>query len=129
MSLIKVFTELDSGVTVSLPAKIISQKGDVFTITYLSPTDQKDSHNRRIYKYEFDTYEITDESITEYVDSDMEIDFGFKQISENEFVKYDTDSDDDYVPSESDDSSSSSEEDEDDEFTEEDDGVYNDESD
>ena len=127
MSLIKVFTELDNGVTTSLPAKIISQKGDVFTITYLSPTDQKDSHNRRIYKYEFETYEITDESITDYIDSDMEIDFGFKQISEHEFVKYDTDSDDDYVPSESGDESSS-EEDEEEEFTDEEE-VYDDESD
>lgn len=113
MSLIKVFTEIEDGVTTCLPAKIISTKGDKYTIVYLSATDNRDSHNRKIYKYEEDTYEITNESITEFVNSDMEIDFGFKQISEDEFIKYDSDSDDDYVPSsdegESSDSDSESE--------------------
>lgn len=115
MSLIKVYTEVSDGVFESLPAKIISTKGDVFTITYLSPTENRDTHNRKIYKYEVETYEITDESISEYLDSDMEIDFGFKQISPDEFVKYESDSDDDYVPSEEDSSSSEDDSNEEDE--------------
>lgn len=115
MSLVRVFTETSEGVFESLPAKIISTKDDVFTIQYLSPTENRDTHNRKIYKYESETYEITDESISEYLDSDMEIDFGFKQISPDEFVKYETDSDDDYVPSESDEESTSNSEDDEDE--------------
>lgn len=105
MSLITVYTELPDGETVHLPAKILSTKGDVFTISYLSPTEKRDEHNRKIYKYEDDTYEITDESISEYLNSDTELDFGFKQISENEFIKYESDSDDDYVPSDEDEDS------------------------
>jgi hypothetical protein len=113
MSLIRVYTEVSDGVFESLPAKIVSTHGDVFTIQYLSPTENRDQHNRKIYKYESETYEITDESVSEYLDSDMEIDFGFKQISPDEFVKYESDSDDDYIPSESEDESSSSDSDED----------------
>lgn len=108
MSLITVYTELPDGETVHLPAKILSTKGDVFTISYLSVTEKRDDHNRKIYKYEDETYEISDESISEYLNSDTELDFGFKQISDNEFIKYETDSDDDYVPSAEDDSSESS---------------------
>lgn len=111
MSLIKVWTELDDGTCTSLPAKIIFKKGTIMTIKYLSPTEYKDSQNRKVYKYEDETYEITDESVSEYMDSDSELDFGFQQISEFEFVKYDSDSDEDYVPSESDDDESESSED------------------
>lgn len=114
MSLIKVWTELDDGECCSLPAKIISRKsnGNVMIIRYLSVTDNKDSHNRKIYKYEDETYEITDESVSEYLDSDSELDFGFQQISEDEFVKYESDSDEDYEPS--DDEEENSEESDDD---------------
>ncbi len=111
MSLIRVWTEVEDNKFASLPAKIVSSKGDVYTIKYLSPSEKRDSHNRKIYTYEDDTYEITNEYITEYVNSDFEIDFGFNKISETEFIKYDTDSDDeDYVPS-----SSESDDDDDDE--------------
>lgn len=107
MSLIKVWTELDDGKCTSLPAKIISKKSNgVMIIKYLSITENKDSQNRKIYKYEDETYEITDESVSEYIDSDSELDFGFQQISEDEFVKYDSDSDEDYVPSDEDEDSS-----------------------
>lgn len=127
MSLIKVYTETSDGVFESLPAKIISTKDDVFTIVYLSPTENRDEHNRKIYKYETETYEITDESISEYLDSDTELDLGFKQISQDEFIKYESDSDDDYVPSEEEESSSEDESDEEDEslYTESD-GGYSD---
>lgn len=132
MSLIKVWTELDDGKCTSLPAKIISKKSNgVMIIKYLSITENKDSQNRKIYKYEDETYEITDESVSEYIDSDSELDFGFQQISEDEFVKYDSDSDEDYVPSEDDDDDESSEtcsddDDEDEIFTDGDD-YYDDE--
>lgn len=120
MSLVRVFTETSEGVFESLPAKIVSTNGDVFTVTYLSPTENRDSHNRKIYKYETETYEITDESISEYLDSDMELDFGFKQISPDEFVRYESDSDDDYVPSDEEESSESEEEEDESLFTESD---------
>lgn len=111
MSLVKVWTELSDGKFRSLPAKIISTKGSTLTIKYLSPTENRCTKNRRIYKYEDETYSITDESITEYLNSDSELDLGFQQIAENEFIKYDIDEysedeDEDYIPS--------SEEDEDD---------------
>ena len=124
MSLIKVFTEFDDGTTAYLPAKIISKNGDVYTITYLSSSEDRDSHNRRIFKYEDDTYDITDESITEFLNSDMEIDLGFKKISETEFIKYDSDSDDDYIPSEEDEDDSSDEESSEDEEDEEENDDY-----
>lgn len=103
MSLVKVWTELDDGKCISLPAKIVSKKTNgIMIVKYLTVTENKDSQNRKIYKYEDETYEITDESVSEYIDSDSELDFGFQQISDDEFVKYDSDSDDeDYVPSES----------------------------
>lgn len=107
MSLIKVFTEVENGVTKSLPAKIIDTNGDKYKIVYMSPSENKDSHNKRIYKYEDEIYEITDESITEYLDTDSELDLGFKKISDNEFIKYDSDSDDDYTPSSEDEDSDS----------------------
>ena len=106
MSLIKVFTEVENGVTKSLPAKIIDTNGDKYKIVYMSPSENKDSHNKRIYKYEDEIYEITDESITDYLDTDSELDLGFKKISDNEFIKYDSDSDDDYTPSGEEDSDS-----------------------
>lgn len=127
MSLIKVWTELDDGKCCSLPAKIIQKKSNgVMIVKYLSVTENKDSQNRKIYKYEDETYEITDESVSEYIDSDSELDFGFQQISTDEFVKYDSDSDEDYVPSSEEGSDSEDSEDDDEEtesFTDEED-VY-----
>lgn len=125
MSLVKVWTELDDGKCCSLPAKIISKNPSdgVMTIRYLSITENRDSQNRKIYKYEDETYEITDESVCEYVDSDSELDFGFQQISEDEFVKYDSDSDEDYAPSE-DEEESDSDDEESESFTEEFDEDY-----
>jgi hypothetical protein len=115
MSFVKVWTEVSDGKCQSLPAKIISKNGNVFKIKYISSTDDRDSKNRRIYRFEDETYDITDESITEYVYS--ELDLGFQDIGEETFVKYDYDigitddeEDEDYVPS-------SEEDDEDDEIS------------
>ena len=123
MSLVKVWTELDNGKCQSLPAKIVSKNGSVFKIRYLSATEEKDSKNRRIYRYEEETYEVTDDSITEYLDSDSELDLGFQEIDTNgNFVKCDYDlgvyseedeEDEDYVPSSSEDDEESELDDED----------------
>jgi hypothetical protein len=121
MSLVKVWTEVDdNGKCQSLPAKIISKKGNTYKICYLSATDDRDHKNRKVYKYEDETYEISDESITEYLESDSEIDFGLEHIGNGQFVKYDYDSDDDedYVPSsEDEDEEDTDSEDEDEEDT------------
>lgn len=120
MSLVKVWTEVDDGKCQSLPAKIVSKTGSVFKIRYLSVTEDRDSKNRKIYRYEDDTYEVTDESITEYLDSDSELDLGFQEIGNGNFIKCDydlgfssEDEDEDYIPS-SEDDDDSDEEDEDD---------------
>jgi hypothetical protein len=143
MSLVKVWTEVDeNGKCQSLPAKIVSKKGNVFKIQYLSPTTgERDSKNRRIYMYEDETYEVTNDSITEYLDSDTELDFGFEEIGNGKFVKCDIlgtgeceydDDDEDYVPStENEDSSDDDESEEDsgedtDEYDEYDDGNFSD---
>lgn len=112
MSLIKVLTELDNGIICHLPAKIISKKGNTFTIRYLSLTDRKvPNSSKKIYRYEDDTYEITDESISEYLNSDTELDLGFQELSDGDFIKYDSyfqcgggdenSDDEDYEPSSS----------------------------
>lgn len=106
--LVKVWTELSNGRKTSLLAKIISESGNSFTIRFLSPTEDRD-HGCVIYRYEDQTYDIDDDSITEYLGTSDESDVGFRKI-EDGFVRYDSDSD--YVPS--------SEEDEDDD---EDDGA------
>jgi hypothetical protein len=137
MSLVKVWTEIDGrGKCYSLPAKIVSKKGNIFTIKYLSVTDRKTREGKKIYTYESETYEITDDSITEYLETDSELDLGFENIySPNEeeyddeegcFIKYESDSDDDYTPpSEIGDSSSSSETlSDDDEYSNDDDDEF-----
>jgi hypothetical protein len=114
MSLVKVWTEVDDGKCYSLPAKIVSKKGNVFTIKYLSATDKKTQNGKKIYMYEDEHYEVTDDSITEYLESESELDLGFEQVSaDGGFVKYESDSDDDYVPSEEEDDSESDDSDED----------------
>lgn len=115
MSFLKVWTELDDGTFKSLPAKVISERdGSVFVIRYLSSTDKRTITGKKIYKYENETYEITNESITQFADS--ELDLGFENRGDY-FIKYDSVSDDDsededYVPS-----SESESESEDDEWS------------
>lgn len=125
MSLVKVWTEVDetTGKCASLPAKIVATKGNVFTIRYLSSTDRHDHRTgRRIYRYEEETYDVTDSSITEYLNSDTELDFGFEELSGGDFIKFDfgfrgggdsEDDDSDYVPSSEDDDSDDDSDDDD----------------
>lgn len=119
MSLVRVWTDVGLDKNVSLYARIIRTEGTVYTIQFLSPTDDEDDHGQTIYKYEDDTYEIDDDSITHYFHTDDETEIGFKQISEGAWIKVDTDSDEDYVPSDSDDDDETDEEEEEDELTEE----------
>jgi hypothetical protein len=108
MSLVRVWTDIGARKPVPLLAKIVEKDGAIFTIRYLSESDDK------IWRYEEDTYEIDSDSIAEELGTDLETDLGFRPFDEG-FMK--CDSDDDYVPTSSEDETSSDEEltDEDDE--------------
>lgn len=103
MNFIKVWTELDDGKFKSLPAKIIKTNKNSFTIKYLSSTSKKTSSGKRVYAYEDETYEITEESITQRADSELSLGFEEVSSSRGNFVKFtfeeDDDEDEDYVPS------------------------------
>jgi hypothetical protein len=88
--LVRVWTDIGSRKPVPLLAKIVEENGVIFTIRYLSESDDK------IWRYEEDTYEVDDESIAEYLKTNDECDAGFRSKDDG-FVKMD--SDDDYVPS------------------------------
>jgi hypothetical protein len=104
--LIKVLTELPSGKTTALVARIFDTKDDIFTIRYLSPSEDRD-HGCIVYRYEDQTYEIDDDSITSYLGTDDETDIGFKRTQDDGFVRCDSDSD--YVPSSEEDTESEQE--------------------
>jgi hypothetical protein len=89
-SLVRVWTDVGSRKPVPLLAKIIEENGVIFTIRYLSESDDK------IWRYEEDTYEVDDESIAEYLKTSDESEAGFASV-EDGFVK--VESDDDYIPS------------------------------
>ena len=113
MKFVKVWTELSDGKFQSLPAKIVSEREKEFTIKYLSATEKKTPlNNKRIYEYEEDTYDVTEDSIIEHLSS--ELDLGFEEFSPGQFIRHrimysddDDEEDSDYVPS-----SSSSDDDE-----------------
>lgn len=90
MSLVRVWTDVGSRKPVPLLAKIVEENGVIFTIRYLSESDDK------IWRYEEDTYEVDDESIAEYLKTSDECDVGFAPLDDG-FIKVETD--DDYVPS------------------------------
>ena len=89
-SLVRVWTDVGSRKPVPLLAKIVEENGVIFTIRYLSESEDK------IWRYEEDTYEVDDESIAEYLKTSDECDVGFAPL-EDGFIK--VESDDDYVPS------------------------------
>jgi hypothetical protein len=92
--LVRVWTDVGSRKPIPLLAKIVDENGVIFTIRYLSESDDK------IWRYEEDTYEVDDESIAEYLKTDDEANVGFAVLDDG-FIKVDFD--DDYVPSEEDD--------------------------
>ena len=113
MKLVRVWTDVGSEKNVSLVARIIETNGPLFTIQFLSPTENKNKHGCTIYKYEDETYQIDDDSITHYLDTSDEGDIGFVSIGEGEWIRTSDESDEDYIPSEED--SDDDEEDEEDE--------------
>ena len=119
MSLVRVWTDVGSRKPVPLLAKIVEKDGVIFTIRYLSESDDK------IWRYEDETYEIDDESIAEYLKTSNEEHVGFK-IYDDGFIK--TDTDDDYVPSEEE-TDDDTEEEEEEEEEEEDEETEEEESD
>jgi hypothetical protein len=105
-SLVRVWTDVGSRKPAALLAKIIEKDGVILTIRYLSESDD------HIWRYETDTYEIDDDSIAEYLNTDSELEIGFV-AHEDGFLR--VDSDEDYVPSDEDGSESGSYEDSDEE--------------
>jgi hypothetical protein len=92
-NLVRVWTDVGARKPVPLLAKIVEENGCIFTIRYLSESDDK------IWRYEVDAYEIDNDSISEYLKTSDENDVGFK-IFDDGFVKIEYD--DDYVPSDED---------------------------
>jgi ribonuclease E len=112
MSLVRVWTDVGARKPVPLLARIIEKDGVILTIKYLSEGSD------HVWRYEDDTYDIDDDSVAEYLKTDIEEDLGFRTV-EDGFVKID--SDEDYVPSSeesSDDEDEDEDEEESDEFTE-----------
>jgi hypothetical protein len=131
MSFIKVLTDVD-GVVSTLPARIIATLSDgSYNIKYISKTEKKHTNGKSIYEYEDEIYNITEESIDEYMYDEAE--FGLKLISAEEgtYIKQSNSCDDggddeDYIPGTSSSSDSESEEDEE-EDDDEDEDDYDDE--
>jgi hypothetical protein len=113
MSLVRVWTDVGTDKNVSLVARIVEKNGPIFTIQFLSPTETKDKHGCTIYRYEDETYQIDDDSITHYLDTSDEGDVGFVSVGEGEWIRTGDDSDEDYIPSEEDSDSDEEEDDED----------------
>ena len=121
--IVRVWTDIGTGKNVSLVARIVDTKDAIFTIQYLSPTEDKDKHGCTIYRYEEETYEIDDDSITHYLDTDDETEVGFKQTDCGGWIRIDEESDDDYVPSEDDEDDEEDEEDDEEDDIEDEDDV------
>jgi hypothetical protein len=96
--LVRVWTDIGLKKPKPLLARVISTKSKMYTIQYLSPTEDR-LKGRTIYRYEDETYEVDDDSIYEYLSLSNENDMGFVEI-EGGYIK--DDSDEEYVPSESD---------------------------
>ena len=108
MTLVRVYTDIGGLKPVNLIAKIFEIRDSTFVIRYLSPTDEK-RHGKIIYRYEDDTYEVGDESISKYMDTSDESDIGFRCVGEGMFVMSDSESDEsEYEPGDSDDDDSES---------------------
>jgi len=114
MSLVRVWTDVGSDKNVSIVARIIETNGPIFTIQFLSPTETKDKHGCTIYKYEDETYQIDDDSITHYLDTSDEGEIGFVAVGEGEWIRTGDESDEDYIPSEEDESDDEEDDDEED---------------
>ena len=110
MSLVRIWTDVGQKKPKALLAKIFKKKGGVYTIRYLSALPE----NVKVFRYEDDEYEVDDESISEWLETDLEIDAGFEPQPDGSYIKMETDPD--YEPSDTE-----SDDDDDDEGDEEDD--------
>jgi len=114
--LVRVWTDIGQKKPKPLLARIVNSKSKVYTIQYLSPTEDR-LKGKTLYRYEDETYEVDDDSIYEYLNLSTEFDMGFLEV-DGGYVK--DDSDEEYVPSDpeeeddfdEDDSDDSDEEDE-----------------
>jgi len=122
--LVRVWTDIGQKKPKPLLARIVNSKSKVYTIQYLSPTEDR-LKGKTLYRYEDETYEVDDDSIYEYLNLSTEFDMGFVEV-DGGYVK--DDSDEEYVPSDpededisdddEDDSDENSDSDEEDEFDE-----------
>jgi len=119
MSLVRVWTDVGADKNVSLVARIIETNGPIFTIQFLSPTESKDKHGCTIYRYEDETYQIDDDSITHYLDTSDESEIGFVSVGEGEWIHTGDESDEDYIPSEDESDDEEDDEEEDDDVVDE----------
>jgi hypothetical protein len=123
MTLVRVYTDVGGVKPVHLLAKIFDVKDSTYFIRYLSPTDRVEK-GKKIYSYEDEVYEIDEDSISEYMNTDDENVVGFEEV-QGGFVLADSDSD--YVPSEEDDDEEDSQTEEDEWSDDQDDEIWDDE--
>ena len=105
MSLVRVWTDVGQKKPKALLAKIFKKKGGTYTIRYLSALPE----NAKVFKYEDDEYEVDDESISEWLETDLEADVGFDTQEDGTYAKVDSDSD--YEPESGESETESEEED------------------
>lgn len=111
--LVRVLTDVGGPKPVALIARVVEERDTEYVIQFLSLTEDRD-HNRTVYKYEDETYDIDEDYIVEYYDDEYEA--GFTNVADDGWVKESADSD--YVPSsgeEDDDEEDGEDEEEDDE--------------
>jgi hypothetical protein len=106
MSLVRVWTDTGGKNPSALLAKIVEYNTPIYVIRYLSRTDEE-YKGCAIWRYEDETYEVDDDSITEWLETDDELEVGFKSIGDG-FIFYDSDAD--YVPSDEEDDTTSEDE-------------------
>jgi hypothetical protein len=114
--LVRVWTDIGQKKPKPLLARIVNSKSKVYTIQYLSPTEDR-LKGKTLYRYEDETYEVDDDSIYEYLNLSTEFDMGFLEV-DGGYVK--DDSDEEYVPSDPEEEEDFDEEDSDDDSDEED---------
>ena len=109
MSLVRVWTDTGNKKPSALLAKVVENKAPNYVIRYLSKTDEE-YKGCTVWRYEDETYEIDDDSISEWLETDDELEVGLKSIGDEAFIFYDSDTD--YVPSDEDEEDNSDEDEE-----------------
>lgn len=89
MSLVRVWTDVGQKKPKALLAKIFKKAGGSYTIRYLSALPE----NAKVFKYEDDEYDVDAESISEWLETDLETDLGFETQEDGTYAKVDSDSD------------------------------------